>query len=52
MQMLIEEHAYFLLVHITHAFGRDCDLISIPVGPLFGDLVDLRDGGAFVVDNA
>lgn len=52
MQMFVEEHVHFLLIHVAHLFGRDGDLIPVLVGASVGDGVDVGDGRAAVVDDA
>ncbi len=50
--MFIEEHLDLFLVDITHFGWRYDDLIAILVGALLGDLVDLRDSGAAMIEYA
>lgn len=52
MQMLIEEHLYFLLVNIAHLLRRDRDYIAILVASLCGELVDIVFICEVVVENS
>jgi hypothetical protein len=49
MQMLIEEHLHFLLVHITHRLWRNDNLIAILVPTFLGQFIDRLEGGEMVV---
>lgn len=49
VQMLIEEHLHFLLVHITHRLWRNYNLITILVPTFLGQFINRLEGGEMVV---
>lgn len=52
MQMLTEESLHFFLVNVAHLFGANGNLISVLVVARCGNLVNPRDFGDVVVDDA
>ena len=51
MQMFVEEHFDFFLIHLPHLFGAHGDLVAVLVGAVRGDFVDGVDRGAVVVQH-
>jgi hypothetical protein len=43
VQVLVEEHAHLLLIHVAHLLGRDDDLVAVLVRALGGEPVDVGD---------
>jgi hypothetical protein len=52
VQVLVEEHLDFGLVHVAHLLGRDCDLVAVLVTPLRRDGVDVGDVWVVKVQDA
>lgn len=52
VQVLVEEHADFLLIDVAHLLRRHRDFVPVLVDPFCSDLIDVGNGRAMVVEDA